>query len=124
MTAREILKRGLALGKVPERLYGKTQHKTLQARISEDILLRRERSTFFRTKPGVFFLRQFITDTSIPEKYRVPIIARRRQRELAVRQALAFDFDTVQQLCADECFIHAQNCKFVESSKISLRTEH
>jgi hypothetical protein len=108
MTAREILKRGLALGKVPPQLHGKTQHKTLQARISEDILLRRERSTFFRTKPGVFFLRQFITDTSIPEKYRVPIIARRRQRELAVRQALAFDCETVQQLCASDCLISSR----------------
>ncbi|MCK1570335.1 winged helix-turn-helix domain-containing protein [Bradyrhizobium sp. 174] len=105
MTAREILKRGLALGKVPPRLRGKTQHKTLQARISEDILLRRERSSFFRTKPGVFFLREFITDTSIPEKYRVPIIARRRQRELAVRQALAFDTHTVEHLCASTCSV-------------------
>jgi hypothetical protein len=109
MTAREILKRGLVLGKVPPRLHGKTQHKTLQARISEDILVRRERSTFFRTKPGVFFLRQFITDTSIPEKYRVPIIARRRQRELAVRQALAFDGETVQRLCDSDCFISSRN---------------
>lgn len=107
MTPREILKRGLALGKVPPRLHGKTQHKTLQARISEDILLRRERSSFFRTKPGVFFLREFITDTSIPEKYRVPIIARRRQRELAVRQALAFDVDTVGNLCASNCSVSA-----------------
>lgn len=108
MTAREILKRGLATGNVPARLYGKTQHKTLQARISEDILLRRERSAFFRTKPGVFFLRQFITDTSIPEKYRVPIIARRRQRELAVREALALDSKTVQKLCASDCLISSR----------------
>lgn len=102
MTAREMLKRGLSIGIVPERLHGRTQHKTLQARISEDILLRRDRSLFFRTKPGVFFLRQFITDTAIPEKYRVPIIARRRQRELAVRQALAFDGETVNRLCSND----------------------
>jgi hypothetical protein len=108
MTAREILKRGITLGKVPARLHGKTQHKTLQARISEDILLRRERSAFFRTKPGVFFLRRFIADTSIPEKYRVPIIARRRQRELAVRQALAFDCKTIERLCANDCMVSAR----------------
>jgi HB1, ASXL, restriction endonuclease HTH domain len=108
MTAREIFKHALVLGKVPARLHGKTQHKTLQARISEDILLRRERSAFFRTKPGVFFLRQFITDTSIPEKYRVPIIARRRQRELAVREALAFDSETVQKLCDNDWLISSR----------------
>lgn len=100
MSAREILKRAFVQGSVPHRLYGKTQHKTLQARISEDILIRRERSSFFRTRPGVFFLREFITDKTIPAEFRAPIVARRRQRELARHQALAFDDSTVQRLCS------------------------
>lgn len=92
---REILRRGLKERLVPNSLHGKTQHKTLQARLSEDILLRRERSAFFRTKPGYFFLREFITDTTIPSEHRVPIIARRRRRELAYPYALAFDREIV-----------------------------
>ena len=44
---------------------------------------------FFRTSPGRFFLRAFITDSRIPEKFRTPIVARRRRRELPVRRALA-----------------------------------
>jgi HB1, ASXL, restriction endonuclease HTH domain len=96
---REILRRGLSSGIVPNSLHGKTQHKTLQARLSEDILLRHERSVFFRTKPGYFFLREFLTDARIPAEYRTPIVARRRRRELAYPQALAFDRETTEKLC-------------------------
>lgn len=96
---REILRQGLASRVVPASLYGKTQHKTLQARLSEDILLRRDRSAFFRTKPGYFFLREFLTDPTIPLAHRSPIIARRRRRELAYPDALAFDRLTTRELC-------------------------
>ncbi|MCP3460722.1 winged helix-turn-helix domain-containing protein [Bradyrhizobium sp. CCGUVB23] len=96
---REILRRGLSSGIVPPSLYGKTQHKTLQARLSEDILSRRERSAFFRTRPGYFFLREFLTDPAIPAEYRVPIVARRRRRELAYHHALALNSNSASELC-------------------------
>jgi hypothetical protein len=82
LSPREILSRAYLDKAVPKHLFGKTQYKTLGARLSEDILIRRERSAFFRTNPGQFFLRQFLADTSIPEKFRTPIVARRREREL------------------------------------------
>ena len=63
----------------------------MQARLSEDILTKRERSRFFRTSPGRFFLRSFLMDVSIPAKYRVPITARRRQRDLPVKRAMTLD---------------------------------
>ena len=49
LTAMEILELAYTSEIVPSQLHGKTQHKTMGARLSEDILLRRERSTFFRT---------------------------------------------------------------------------
>ncbi|MDH2355609.1 winged helix-turn-helix domain-containing protein [Bradyrhizobium sp. SSUT112] len=98
---REILRRGLSAGIVPSSLYGKTQHKTLQARLSEDILFHRERSAFFRTQPGYFFLREFLTDPAIPAEYRTPIVARRRRRELAYHHALAFDRSNAEALCKE-----------------------
>jgi len=52
----EILRRAYLADAVPPQLYGRTQHKTLQARLSEDILLKRERSAFFRTDPGHYLL--------------------------------------------------------------------
>jgi hypothetical protein len=82
LSAREILKHAYTDRLVPSHLFGRTQYKTLGARLSEDILIRRERSAFFRANPGRFFLRRFLTDVSLPEKFRTPIVARRREREL------------------------------------------
>jgi hypothetical protein len=87
---RAILNAAYQAGLVPIHLHGKTQHKTLQARMSEDIVLRRDRSTFFRTAPGKFFLRELLSDASLPDEYRRPITTRRRARELLRGPALAF----------------------------------
>lgn len=81
---------------VPSHLHGKTQHKTLQARISEDIVHRREHSPFFRTAPGKFFLREFLADTSLPEEFRQPFPARRRFRELTRGPVLAIDHSVLK----------------------------
>lgn len=91
LSARAILSSAYRRGLVPPQLYGATQHKTLQAGISEDIVARREHSLFFRTEPGRFFLREFLADTSLPEEFRRPVPTRRRVRELDRGPALAFD---------------------------------
>lgn len=83
---------------VPVHLHGKTQHKTLQARISEDIVSRREHSIFFRTQPGKFFLRKFLVDRSLPEEFRTVFPARRRIRELINGPALAMDYSVLNAI--------------------------
>ena len=83
---------------MPPHLYGQTQHKTLQARISEDIIARRERSIFFRPQSGKFFLREFLDDLSLPEEYRQPLATRRRLRELVRGPALAVDADALRSV--------------------------
>ena len=95
---RAILTTAYRSGLVPAHLHGKTQHKTLQARISEDIVARREHSPFFRTAPGHFFLRDFLTDLSLPDKYRRELKSRRRVRELLGGPALAFDRGHLERL--------------------------
>ncbi|UWQ43940.1 winged helix-turn-helix domain-containing protein (plasmid) [Leisingera aquaemixtae] len=82
MSAKGILDAAYRAHIVPEHLRGKTQHKTLQARLSEDILYHRSTSLFFRTEPGVFFLCEMISDPNIPEKYKEKFRARRRTRDL------------------------------------------
>jgi hypothetical protein len=82
MSTKQILKDAFLSGTVPPNLHGRTQHKTLGARLSEDILDRRNRSKFFRVRPGRFFLTEFMRDETLPEDYRVPYIAKRRAREL------------------------------------------
>lgn len=96
-----ILAEAYRRGLVPAHLHGRTQHKTLQARISEDIVYRREHSPFFRTAPGKFFLREFLTDISMPEEFRQPFPARRRYRELVRGPALGIDYNALKEV-ADE----------------------
>ncbi len=91
MTARGILDAAYRANLVPTHLYGKTQHKTLQARISEDILYHRSTSAFFRTRPGVFFLSELITDPDVPNSYKEPFSARRRTRDLYREPLLTLD---------------------------------
>lgn len=86
---------------VPPHLHGRTQHKTVGARISEDIVDHREKSIFFRTEPGKFFLREFLTDTTIPVEYRQPIATRRRVRELVHGPALALSASDVRRLAPE-----------------------
>ena len=82
MTPQEILHRAYVGGLVPRHLHGKTQHKTLTARLSIDILKFKERSKFFRPWPGRFFLSEFIQDETLPREFRTPIVAQRRSRQL------------------------------------------
>lgn len=92
-------------GLVPQHLHGRTQHKTLQARLSEDIIERRDQSAFFRTAPGRFFLREFLADTTISEEYRQPVPTRRRIRELIRGPALAISQGILDRFIDDNIVI-------------------
>lgn len=116
LSARAILKQAYSLEIAPYHLYGKTQHKTLQARLSEDILQRREHSLFFRTKPGQFFLREFLTDTSIPAEYRQPIVARRRTRDLFLGPALSVSYRYAARLLQSGQFAEADLVEKIANS--------
>lgn len=101
MSARSILKIAYSHDLVPSNLFGVTQHKTLQARLSIDILENRDFSRFYRTKPGHFFLREFIDDETIPKKYRVEMYAPRRSRELIKGNVLALSPDVLSEEVAE-----------------------
>lgn len=88
MSAQGILNAAYRAQIVPEHLRGKTQHKTLQARLSEDILHHRSSSLFYRTEPGLFFICELISDPNIPEKFKEVFPARRRTRDLQNENAL------------------------------------
>lgn len=98
LSPRAILATAYRRGLVPDHLYGQTQHKTLQARLSEDIVVLRDLSAFFRTAPGRFFLREFLTDTTIPEVHRTPIPTRRRVRQLEKGPALALSREALAKI--------------------------
>jgi hypothetical protein len=98
LSPRAIIAEAYKSGIVPTNLHGRTQHKTLGARISEDIISKRDRSQFFRTSPGKYFLRNFLDDPDIAEDFRQPFHARRRLRELVRGPTLAIVSARVIQL--------------------------
>ncbi|ULB10217.1 HTH domain-containing protein [Cereibacter azotoformans] len=89
MGAKSILAAARTADIIPEHLRGKTQQKTLQARLSEDILRDREGSLFYRTEPGQFALKEFLTDPEFPAKWKAEFPARRRTRDLKRPDSLA-----------------------------------
>ena len=97
MTAKSILEVAYKAHIVADHLYGKTQHKTLQARLSEDILNHKQDGRFFRTKPGFFFLTEFQSDPDIPDEFKGHFSARRRTRDLFRAPALAFSRDFIEK---------------------------
>lgn len=97
MTANGILNAAYRADIVPDHLHGKTQHKTLQARLSEDILYFKLDGRFFRTKPGYYFLTEFESDPGISDKYKDHFSARRRTRDLFRTPALAFGRDFIER---------------------------
>lgn len=98
LSPKSILEIAYRRSLVPSHLHGRTQHKTLQARIAEDIVERREHSLFFRTEPGRFFLRKFLADEDLPEEFRSEFPARRRIRELVRAPALAIEYEVLEQI--------------------------
>ena len=101
LSSHAILAAAHRTGLVPPNLYGKTQHKTLGARLAEDIVRHRDRSRFFRTAPGRYFLREFLNDPSLPSEYRQPRQVRRRIRELNRGPALAIAEGVLRNVLGD-----------------------
>ena len=90
LSARQILKTAHQMQLIPRDLYGRTQHKTLQARLATDILKHRSKSLFYRTGPGRFFLRSFQFDRSIPQRYWKEYQAPLRAAQLGRFDVVAF----------------------------------
>jgi len=88
MSAREILEAAYRLQVVPDHLFGKTQHKTLQARLSEEIMRNRNDSVFTRTAPGRFAVR---TQTTKSERPMGGYVAPKRSYQLKKFDVLCAD---------------------------------
>ena len=65
LSAQDILCDAVEFGILRGGLAGDTMHKTLQARITEDISENRHRSSFYRTGPGLYFLRELASDPTL-----------------------------------------------------------
>jgi hypothetical protein len=107
---------------VPTNLYGKAQHKTLHARISEDIVKYHDGSRFFRTSPGQFFLREFLDDPSVTHEYKQLSPTRRRIRELIRGPALAVPPEHIQRTAESyEVIAKTEVLKLLKAHRHSYR---
>lgn len=70
LSARSILAEAKRFGLMPDHLTGSTMHKTLQARISDDINSHHEFSKFYRVGVGTYFLRELSADPTLPGEVR------------------------------------------------------
>lgn len=95
LTPKEILNWAYLHGLVPAHLHGRTQHKTLHARLSEDISHYLEDSRFYRTAPGRFFLRELADDPSTPPEARSEFFAPPRRKELKREAILAIHWPSL-----------------------------
>lgn len=98
LSASAIIEDAYRMNLMPHHLHGKTQEKTLQARISRDILEKRDGSDFYRTAPGRFFLKEFLDDINIPEEYKKVYIAKRRKKYLNRYSMFSFDKSVFDRL--------------------------
>jgi predicted NUDIX family phosphoesterase len=70
LSPREILSVAQSNGLVPDHLHGATMHRTLNARLSENIRYESGSSEFFRTAPSTFFIHTLARNREAPDEYR------------------------------------------------------
>ena len=115
----EILKIATDHHFLPDHLYGKTPHKTLNARLAEHIRAEGTNSLFFRTKPATYFLTDLAEQPDVNTQYKVfhgvrrskqiaqeDVLVAPRQRLQEEISGFSQPFDEVQfrSLYADACF--------------------
>ena len=98
LNVREILYEARKYGFLAPHLHGVTMHKTLQARLSEHILEHRFQSIFYRTSPGVFFLRELSNDPNISSKITHEFVATHRKKPPRRCRVLCAPLDLIQPL--------------------------
>lgn len=98
LTPAAIMDAGYQLGLVPWHLYGRTQQKTLHARLSEEIANSRERSRFYRTAPGTFFLSALRNDPALASEHPEVHLAPPRRKDLRKGLALCFSRRRVAEI--------------------------
>lgn len=82
-TAREIIDRALVLPSARIIFSGKTPHKTLNARISVDILRHGIKSRFYRYAPAAYGLREFLESKDNDHNYKRVFIGSSRRKQVS-----------------------------------------
>jgi predicted NUDIX family phosphoesterase len=96
LSAREIWMTAVGAAIVPAHLKGLTPHKTLHARLAEDIRRRGADSQFYRFSAGRFALRERATDESFDKRYKEEYLAPIRRKSISKNAALVISSSEVE----------------------------
>jgi predicted NUDIX family phosphoesterase len=91
LTARQILSHAAQAGIMPVHLTGRTQHKTLNARISEHIREHADPNKpalIYRVAPATYFLTEFQNSLDTPARYRIPYRGFLRYKQVRLEHVL------------------------------------
>lgn len=115
-SAREIVERARTDPRFSDIIGGKTPHKTLNARISTDIIERGDRSPFFRYAPAAYGLRERLHGGAYASGYRTVFLGRQRRKEVSNEDVAVIDAHKLSFFKTDGFY----DCKQYPLSILSL----
>lgn len=98
LTPQEILSCAEKKGFLPPHLRGETMHKTLAARLSVHIRKRGNRSIFYRTAPGRYFLHSLANREDTPDIFKKVFIGNLRSKSIRDEVVLVADRASVNNV--------------------------
>lgn len=98
MTPTEILDYAAVNDIMPQHLHGDTKHKTLQARLSEEIKEGGGQSEFFRTAPATFFLHDLAQSDEVPAQFKIAFKGNPRSKTIRKENILVADREGLKKL--------------------------
>lgn len=129
LTPLQMLSLAKERGFLPAHLTGRTMHKTLSARLAEHIRERSEKSLFYRTAPGTFFVHSLASDKSLPDEYKSVFVGNLRAKTIrkenvlvaprsALKGRIYGDFVPFDKVYFDDLF--KSHCVFVDRASAEV----
>ncbi len=126
LTPSDMLQTARQEGFLPNHLYGATMHKTLSARLAENIRRESQRSEFFRTGPARFFLHSLASRADTPEAFKKVYVGNLRTKTIRKENVLVAPRDVLGENIFGEYVpfdenqfenLYRNHCSFLDRSK-------
>lgn len=125
LTPTEMLETAREQGFLPDHLYGATMHKTLSARLAENIRRESQQSVFYRTAPARFFLHPLASKADTPEAYKKVYVGNLRTKTIRKENVLVAPKDVLNSSIFGEYVpfdehqfedLYKNHCSFLDRS--------
>ena len=129
LTPHEILEMAQVGRFLPGHLHGATMHRTLGARLSENIRRDGDRSLFYRTAPSTFFLRSLASDPAIPDEFKNIYVGHIRSKAIRKENVLVAPRDVLQRVIYGDYVkfdrkefedLYRSSCRFVDRRQAEI----